>query len=64
VDFPSLIRKTAAITNRTMLAFRTPDDRPKLRRYTTALGDFYRRHFPEFHRQEWPRLYEQYYRVD
>ncbi len=63
-DFPSLIRKTAAITNRTMLAFRTPDDRPKLRRYATALGEFYRRHFPDFYQREWPGLYERYYRVD
>jgi hypothetical protein len=64
VDLRALVRKTAAITNATMLKFRTPDDREKLRRYYAALGDFYQRYFPEFYRQEWPQLYERYYRVD
>jgi hypothetical protein len=64
VDLRALVRKTAAITNATMLKFRTPDDRGKLRRYYAALGEFYQRYFPEFYHREWPQLYERYYRVD
>jgi len=64
VDLPALIKKTAAITNATMLHFRTPGDRGKLKRYFSALGEFYRRHFPAFYAKDWPQLYERYYRVD
>jgi hypothetical protein len=64
VDLPALVKKTAGIVNSTMLSFKTPGDREKLKRFFAALGDFYRRHYPEFHRREWPELYEKYYRVD
>jgi hypothetical protein len=64
VDLPALVRKTAAIVNGTMLKFRTPEDRPKLRRYAAALGEFYRRHYPEFHRHEWPGIFERLYRIE
>lgn len=64
MDLRALVRKSASITNHTMLSFRTPGDRDKLRRYYTALGEFYRRYFPEFHRREWLQLYDRYYRVD
>jgi hypothetical protein len=64
VDLPALVRRTATIANRTMLRFRVPDDRAKLRRYYWALGEFYRRHYPEFYRREWGPLYARYYRVE
>lgn len=63
-DLEALVRKTAAIVNNTMLSFRGEGDREKLGRFYAALGDFYRQNFPRFHRQEWPELYERYYRVD
>jgi len=64
VDFPALVRKTASITNRTMLNFHSPGDRLKLRHYYAALGEFYRRYFPEFYQKEWGGLYEKYYKVE
>jgi hypothetical protein len=64
VDLRALVRKTASITNATMLKFHTPGDRAKLRRYYTALGEFYQRYYPEFYRREWPGLFERYFRVD
>jgi hypothetical protein len=63
VDLRALVRKHARIMN-TVLNFKTEDDRPKLTRFYQALGDFYRRHYPEFYRREWPELYEKYYRVE
>ena len=47
-----------------MLDFRSPGDRERQRRFYAALGDFYRRYFPEFYRRDWPELYERCYRVD
>jgi hypothetical protein len=64
VDLQALVQKTADITNKTMLRFRTPDDRKKLRAYFTALGEFYRTYYPEFYQKRWGTLYERYYRVD
>ncbi len=63
-DLRALVRKTGELVNRTMLNFRTEGDREKLRRFHAALGQFYRRHYPEFYRDQWPGLYERFYRVD
>jgi hypothetical protein len=64
VQLRELVRRTARIVNTTLLNFRDPDDGEKLRRYFAAVGEFYRRYFPRFYAQEWPGLYERYYRVD
>jgi len=63
-DLKALVAKTARIVNTTMLDYRTPDDRTKLKQFFSALGQFYAQHFPEFYRKEWPGLYDRYYRVD
>lgn len=63
-DPRALIHRTAEIVNTTMLDFRHPGDRERQQRFYAALGDFYRRYFPEFYRRDWPELYERYYRVD
>lgn len=63
-DVEAVVRKTAKIANGTLLNFRKEGDRENLQRFFQALGDFYRRHYAEFYRRDWPRLYEAYYRVD
>jgi hypothetical protein len=62
-DLQEIVDITAKRINENSLDFKDEGDREKLKAYYTALGEYYRKHFPGFYKTVWPRLLADYYQV-
>jgi len=62
-DYQAELNKAADFINKTCWNYKIKDDKEKFKRYYTALGDYYRKNYPEFYEKEWPKLLENYYKV-
>lgn len=61
VDLKALIAKYANLINSTVLDFKGPDDRERLRRYIDARTEFYRRYHPKYYETAWKQKLATYY---
>jgi len=62
-DYQAVVNETAEVINKTCWNYKIKDDKKKFKEYYTALGEFYKEHYPEFYEKEWPNLLEKYYKV-
>jgi len=62
-DYQAAVNEAADVINKTVWNYKIKGDKEKFKEYYTALGKFYKEHYPEFYEKEWPKLLEKYYKV-
>jgi len=63
LDVEKAVKDTAKIANSILAEQHIKDGKAKFKEYFTALGDFYKKYYPEFYSKEWSSLLEKQYKV-
>jgi len=56
LDVEKALKDTAKIVNSILAEQHVEDGKAKFKNYFTALGEFYKKNYPEFYEKEWPTL--------